>query len=394
MSRLDPHENEIREAAITGSASQRDLSSRYGVARSTLQEWCARKNIKFQAQPLSLAKRMPAAAGAPVDEVEVVKAERDEYRRRLRRERQGDVAQERALDVLREAVKAPVPEFAPVEFEVTENSKPHVQALLLSDLHGGEVVNPEAVDGLNEYNWQIMEERMESIVHSLLSFQANRPYPIDELQIWQLGDMCSGANHEELRDTNEYPLVEQGWRMGLMLGQFVEKLAPHYPAIKVYGVAGNHPRLDKKPSAKHVFNNMDWMAYKVQETYLKNFDNVECDFPQAGMQVVNIVGKNVLLFHGDGVRSSMVGVPWGGLIRYSRELRSQYQERDVKLDCFAFGHFHIPNVIQGYIFGNGSVKGLDEWSLKQFGHTAPPTQLLTTWDPEKSRLTDVSFITP
>lgn len=178
----------------------------------------------------------------------------------------------------------------------------------------------------------------------------------------------------------------------MLLGQWIEALVPHYPKITVYGVAGNHPRTKVKPQAKQVFDNFDWLSYCIAEVYLRDYKSVSFHVPRSGFVVAQVAGLDVLLFHGDGIRSSMPGVPWGGVMRRVNELKRQYAERGVFLDGFALGHFHQANAVSGNVWMNGSVKGVDEWVLKQFGHGEKPRQLLLTFDKAKSRNTDVSYI--
>lgn len=67
----------------------------------------------------------------------------------------------------------------------------------------------------------------------------------------------------------------------------------------------------------------------------------------------------------------------------------------VRIDHYVLAHFHDPNVVQGgRIIMNGSLKGPDEWVLKNFGSGTEPTQLLLTFDEKRSRMTDVKYITP
>lgn len=377
MSQLDPHAEEIHRLLEDEGMSQRSVAKKYGVARTTLQDWLRRNE-------------------GSVRDAEILEAELKDLRKRVRKQHTTDVQSERVFREIQETISA-----APVRYEPLElpdnDERPHAQALLLSDTHAGEIVVPEAVNGLNEYNWDICVERMQRIQKSLLSFQANRPYPIDELHLWVLGDMCSGHNHAELAETNEFPTAEQAYRFGMLLGQWIEELIPYYPTIKVDGVVGNHPRLNKAPANKQVFNNFDWMAYKICEAYLSNYIQsgiISTNFPKAGFVITEIAGNNVLLMHGDGIKSSMPGVPWGGVTRRVNEIRKQYIEQGIHIAGVALGHFHQINVVQGSIFMNGSVKGTDEYSLKNFGAGEKPAQLLLTYDKTKERLTDASFINP
>lgn len=381
MSRLDAQRDRIRAAVVLG-ASQRELAKQFGVARSTMQDWLKTNHIEVKPP-------------TPELDADILKAEVKDLRAQARKVTDTNVQFERVLKEIQSAVLAAPVEYVAPDTVLTEH-KPHVQTLLLSDLHAGEVVDPEAINGLNEYNWDILvRERMPDLQAALLSFQSARPYPINELHIWCLGDMCSGHNHQELAETNEFPSAEQAYRVGMLLGQWIEELVPYFPRIVVECVPGNHSRLNKAPANKQVFNNFDWLAYKIAETYLANYveaGSVSFVVTRSGYIVSEVAGNNILLFHGDGIRSTMAGVPWGGVTRRWAELKKGYAEQGIYLDGAALGHFHQSNVVGRSIFMNGSVKGTDEYVQKNFGSGEKPCQLLLTWDPEHERLTDASFL--
>lgn len=380
-------------AQLGAGKNKTEIARSLGVARKTLSDYVDRNITAGEQLPVGRVEF--SIPDGEVTRAERLQAELDGLKRRALRARTLDVQHELILNEIRTAIEACDVRFEPAKLAPPSNDgfSPHIQVALLSDTHGGEVVTPAGVDGLNEYNWAIMEERLANWRRSLLSFAANRPYPIQELQLWVLGDMCSGANHPEIVETNEYSSAEQGVRMGFVLGSLIESLVEHYPRIVVYGVVGNHPRLTVKPASKQVFNNFDWVAYKIAEERLAKYTTVECHFPTGGFAVAEVAGLDYLLFHGDGIRSTMPGVPWGGVVRRVNELTKSYQARGVLLDGFALGHFHQANAVRN-IFMNGSVKGTDEYVLKHMGVSDPPEQLIVWFDADKKRRTDVSYINP
>lgn len=323
-----------------------------------------------------------------------MQAELKDLRKRVNKQRSVDVQAERVLQEIRATIRPAEPMYKPPK-AVAGAYKDHAWALLLSDLHCGEVVVAEAMSGINEFHWEILQQRIAGVEKSLLSFQSNRRYPIPELHLWLLGDNLSGIIHEELSETNEFPVTEQAWRVAMLIAQFVERLVPHFERIVINGVAGNHPRTQKPHSSKQVFDSFDWLGYKIIETFLEKYKSITCEFPRSAFQVTKVGGMNWLLWHGDGVRTSMPGVPWGGVMRRWNELRKQYAQQGVLLDGLALGHFHQSNVVNGgQIAMNGSLIGPNEFGMKNFGSGERPTQLLLTFQPDKKRLTDVSFITP
>lgn len=264
---LDPHAEEIREA-YEGGLSQRKLADIYGVARSTLFDW-----LKQQEWYAKLPPQRRTVIPQEVTDRDLLDAELKELRARVAKQHKTDVQFERVLNEIKDAIEGPAPRFEPITFEAPD-PKAHHQALLLSDLHAGEVVDPDSINGMNSYDWDTCVKRMASIQERMLSFQANRPYAIEEMQIWCLGDMVSGKGHAELRETNEFPPAEQAYKVGMLLGQWVEELVPYYHRLKVFCVPGNHGRVPDKPAAKQVFDSFDWLAYKIAEVYLANYIEV------------------------------------------------------------------------------------------------------------------------
>jgi hypothetical protein len=334
-----------------------------------------------------------APAEGAVTEEELLREENRELLAALRRGRRSDVRDERIIA----AVEAALADVKPsVTFTADQRVAPsdaahHRYVAMWSDWHGGENVDPETVMGVNDYDWEIMEERVDQLLHGTLSHLRNSPEATG-LDILLKGDMCSGFNHEELAVTNDYPLAEQGVKMGYLIGRAVEELTQHVPEVRVASVVGNHPRLKPKPAAKNTHDNMDWVAAIIAKEYLREND-VVTDFTVGRTSLIHVVaGRNVYVFHGDGIRSSMPGVPWGGVMRRVNEIGRQ---QPIRIDHYALGHFHDPNVVQGgRILMNGSLKGVDEWVLKNFGGGSPPTQLLIGFDERASRITDAKFLTP
>lgn len=326
---------------------------------------------------------------------EILELELKQLKSRLTQSRKSDVNAERVLGYIADAVTAAPVKWEPAPY-VASSGHEHVHDLFLSDWHYGEVVDSEQVDGLNEFNVDVLTRRVEDVYNSVLSFKEHRTYPINELHIALGGDMASGGPgiHDEIREANERTAAEQGIGVGHLIADLIERLVPHYSKIVVSGVSGNHPRMAKPHASKNVFDNFDWMAYKLAEARLSQYPSIEFNIPRSGLVVQEIAGRNILLFHGDGIRSTMPGVPWGGVMRRANELKKQWLDRGLRLDGFKLGHFHQPNVVAGPIWMNGSLVGINEYGLKNFGSGSAPCQLLTTWDATNGRPVDVSYITP
>lgn len=334
---------------------------------------------------------------APPEEVsneEMLEQRVKELESQLRRDRKNKVYDERITTAVENAVANRETRYSPAPIPKSKSSKTqHEFGLNWSDLHAGEVVSLEETGGINSYDWDTMMTRHDKLREGLFSYQDNRPYPVQKLNVFALGDMLSGNIHDELMATNEIPLAEATVQLGLDGAEWLESLTERFPRVHVSGVVGNHPRAHKKPWAKQGFDNADWTSYHVMATALKKNPRITFDIPKANQHRI-IVAENwpLLLWHGDGVRSSMPGVPWGGVMRRVTALRAQYASVNQPVRYFNCGHFHTPNAVEGgEIVLNGSIKGPDEYSIKAFGGGRPAAQVLQTFHPRKG-LTDVSFI--
>jgi len=73
-------------------------------------------------------------------------------------------------------------------------------------------------------------------------------------------------------------------------------------------------------------------------------------------------------------------------------MQNEYAAMGQPIDYFVNGHFHQTAMVQGgRIIMNGSVKGVDEYTLHAYGGGESPRQTLLTFHPERG-LTDCSLI--
>jgi hypothetical protein len=325
--------------------------------------------------------------GEKVSELELLRQRVRDYERHQRRAREGEVLEERVILRLEAAVERhggplPVRVRRPKPMRVGDNETE--LALLFSDTHASEVVSLEETMGMNAYDWPTMLGRMDSIADAIVSHKAHFNGKIRRLNLWMLGDMLSGDIHEELAVTNDRPTAEAVVDFAYDVARWIEeRFLGEFHEVVIAGVPGNHPRASKKPAAKLAHNNADWLTYKMLEALLRKQQGVSFQLRRGGFNTVRVAGRwNVLLMHGDGIRTTMPGVPWGGVVRRITTLEAQFAKAKDPLDYVCLGHFHTANSLDGVharTFLNGSVKGLDEYGLKQFGSGRDASQLLLTF---------------
>lgn len=386
------------------------LAAELGIARKSLSDYIRKDPARLALVEEAKAdhqKALSQDADAAVDEAEapeqeegpsreeILEQELREAQAALRKQSKDNVLEERIVERLRDHIPHAKTSYrAPVISEKDEYDE-HEFVALFSDTHAGETVELESTLGMNEYGWDIMLERMAKFQKSVISYQRNRPYPIRTLWVAELGDMFSGDIHEELRITNDRIVDEAVVDFSYDVAEWLQAFKPYFERINVVGVPGNHPRRDKKPMAKLNHANADWLHYNFTAALLRDDPQFTFTFPRSHYADAYICGRHHMLFmHGDGIRTTMPGVPWGGVVRRITTLQGQFNKAGQPIHYVGMGHFHTTNAIEGVgikTFVNGSVKGLDEYSMQAFGHGQDPAQLLLTFHPEHG-VTDVSYV--
>jgi len=333
-----------------------------------------------------------AALGEQVSREEMLEQELRELRANITRDRSREVMDARILESVESLVQAKTPIYKPAAVSKQYAGTAHRFVLQWSDLHACEIVDAEAMGGLNRYDWDIMLRRHDKLSNAMFSFRDHRGYEVDGLHIFGNGDMVTGDLHDELRETNELVLTEGTIQLALDMAEWIESLIPEFPWIQIDGVFGNHGRRSKKPQFKQAYDNWDWLFYKILATRLGKYESVRVNVSKAATMPVQVFDDTILLWHGDGVPSNMPGVPWGGIQRRVKELLETHASLGRRIKHFSVGHYHEANIIRNaLILMNGSVKGPDEYALARFGGGAPAAQNLFTFHPTRG-LTDWSHL--
>lgn len=265
-----------------------------------------------------------------------------------------------------------------VKYErIKDPSRPVSLVADLSDLHIGEVVNPAEVEGLNEFNWAIAQDRVFQFAKNLVKWSAvqRRAYPVDELVVLGKGDYISGSIHKELEVTNEFPPPVQAVNAGHLVGEFIAKLAPHFDKVRFVGVgADNHGRLTVKPQAKQkAQNNYSFVTHAVARAELKKHPNVEFIEAQGMKYLADIQGFKFLIEHGDSLKG-WAGLPFYGMQRGMGKEALRRMGSDMGFTYWSMGHWHTPCIIEGRILINGSLSGTSEFD-HSCGRHADPCQV-------------------
>jgi hypothetical protein len=176
--------------------------------------------------------------------------------------------------------------------------------LMLSDLHMDEIVDEEEMEKYNKYNFDIACNRLYFLINEVIRmtnmFRQN--YYIDKCNVSFLGDNIGGVIHEELIETNEFPVIESVLMVALVLSQAMAMLLANYKTVEISAIVGNHGRLGKKYYYKKHYNNFDYLIYQVMSIMLSQYiesGRLIFNIPKSPAYIITRMGHNILLTHGN-----------------------------------------------------------------------------------------------
>jgi predicted phosphodiesterase len=251
-----------------------------------------------------------------------------------------------------------------------------------SDWHWGEVVRPEEINGINEFNLAIAVRRLQRLVKKIISLcDEHKGYKYPGINVILGGDMVSGDIHPELENTNEMPLLPTLLHLFDKLVWALSALADHFKHVWVVCVTGNHGRNTKKPQAKNrQYTNFDWLLYQMLERHFKSLKDDRFTFfiPDGFDASFKIYNHRYLLTHGDNLGvaggDGIIGAI-GPIMRGSVKVGMQKRRIGIDFDTIVMGHWHQYIALKK-IMVNGTLKGYDEYAMMRRFDPEPPCQAL------------------
>lgn len=265
-----------------------------------------------------------------------------------------------------------------------------IPTLMLSDLHFGEVVYANQVNGVNAYSTEIARRRLKRVAegaHKLLRHTL-APGEFGGMVVILGGDMVDGVIHDELREAADETVMESVITLHDELVPLLKAFADDFGRVHVPCVSGNHGRLDRKPRMKDGPKlNFDWLLYHFVARTIgsdpKYRSKISFQIPDGFDCVYGVYGTRYMLTHGDSFRggSGITGplLPW---MRGDAKTRKQYGALGLPYDVLVMGHWHQLRYL-GQIIVNGSLVGFNEYALKSRFDFERPQQALWLTHPQR-----------
>jgi len=267
--------------------------------------------------------------------------------------------------------------------QITEHVVMH-----LSDGHHDQVVVPDQVGGLEEYNFPISCARAERYVNTVIEWTQDTLTPkfyFPVLWVLAYGDYTSGEIHKACERSYYRNQFNNCLAIGQLHALMYRDLAAHFEEVNVLYLAGNHGRRTPKKDYLGAHDNWDYLCGEVARLHCRDLGNVNFNIPDAWSANVNINGVGFNVSHGDDVRSNL-GIPWYGMVRRQKGLIALGAAAGAqRCRYFCVGHHHAASVlsdVDGELLVNGSWVGTDAFAYNSLSGYREPAQWIHGVNPK------------
>jgi len=377
----------IKELLIENNLTQQQIADQFEVSRSTISNIATNRQYR-DVEPLLQAIKIPGGQQkhlnletqnlALVGQIENLRQERNLLKRQLK------VASKRVsvVDSIVEQLTPLIEPLKPAKSYSPSKKKTAVEetmVLLLSDNHCDQVVSPEEVDGMEQYDFPISVRRHEVLVEEIIKWKerslTNFHFP--RLQIFALGDYTSGEIHGHANRSYYGEQFTNDLAIADLFSQMFHELAGHFDEIEIDDVIGNHGRLTEKIefTKEAVASNHDRLIMKIAAVHCQNIPNIKFNFSPGLSTIKEVAGWKFFLHHGHGKKGS--GKPW---IQAEKKASTIVPMHRGAIDYFCSGHFHSPGEASAAggarMLANGAFLACDPYSYQSLEVASEPCQLI------------------
>lgn len=347
--------------------------------------------------PKKLAEQDAEATGEARQELQALRDARASKKRALEKDRHNrklldelervEQMLEIALDMREDAS-----EYRPITIKTREKGVGREGTVvgLFSDIHPEEVIKPETVNGLNEFNPEIARERVHTMIEGyrwyLETIRARNNkagYNIRDFILVLGGDLISNTIHPDLSESVALLPADACVFVFDLIQTVIDALLQdkHLERIVVPCLLGNHDRMT--PKIRHqtkAGTSLATIIYHMLRKMYAGEDRLVWDIARSNMTYTEVYGKLIRSTHGDDMR---YGGGVGGIhIPLRKKLDRWNQTRHAAITNVH--HFHTAMTGSDYVV-NGSVIGYTGFSQAIGAGLEPPAQMMYTIDPDRGK---------
>ena len=231
---------------------------------------------------------------------------------------------------------------------------------------------------LNYYSPEIFYERMDLLLDN--TKKLIKKENINKLYVYDMGDAIDGILRVSQLMKLRYGVVESAVRYAKYLSMWLLELSECVDSVSFQMCEGNHSEIRHlgQPKGSFKMDNMGKVIFEIIRIYLDEIENIEIKTNKTGMIYENILGYNIVGFHGESKNME----------KTLRDFSSIY---NVDIDLLIAGHLHHSyNEAVGFakdVVRTPSIIGVDDFSLK-LAKVSDPGATLMVIEKGKGKICD------
>lgn len=225
-----------------------------------------------------------------------------------------ELLQKTILNALNSLIKPlPIPKSQKRKNTKKTTGKRREVVAMLNDTHYGLIVNPEEIDGLNQFSWTEACRRTAYFVNEVNDYKPHTRKETKKLHLVLNGDLINGIIHGLTSRTMELWVHQMNGALHILVNA-IHNLSEGFEEIEVHGIGGNHEELPhkrehgKRATQEHYDNFSNAMFYSLSVAFRK-YKNIKFNFPKTPYLFFNLPAGRAMVCHGHNVFSKQLGNP-------------------------------------------------------------------------------------
>jgi hypothetical protein len=256
----------------------------------------------------------------------------------------------------------------------------------LSDWHVEERVDPQTVNGLNDYDLDVADRRIAELAERFATLleHERQLVSVDHVVVWLGGDFLSGHIHEDTAEMAQLaPLAATRWA-GERIRGFLDMVAGMAKRVTVATSSGNHgrstPKLRIGTEMDHSFEQDLYLRLAAEDRQ----PNIDWQVGTGYLNIVDLDGFRVRFHHGHAVS---YGGGVGGITIPTNKAIAAWDRID-RADLTVFGHWHQFSWLRSSRYvSNGSLIGHSAYATRIKASYEPPCQAFIVVDHGRREVT-------
>lgn len=365
----------------TSESSKAQVARELGVPRETLRNYLRSNPSKEQkpeksAPAINDLRRMEAKLASMQGDLKLEQAKRREAERELN----DSLAREATVEATRGKFVA----STPIIRANSKSKSPATVVICANDWHAEENVDPDTCNGLNSFNLDICQKRLNYVWERalyLIDFASHVCDP-QEVVFWAGGDLINGYIHEEMVESNFLGPAEAILFVQDRIAEGLKAILADkgIKRLRFIGNRGNHGRSTHRTRhATDYRSSWEYLAYHNVAKWFAKEPKFQLEDIAKGYHTYSTIQDHTVRFHhGDGMKYHG-GV--GGLTVPVNKSIAQWN-KSKHADYDVFGHWHTFMRNWNWV-SCGCAVGYNSYALSIKADFQPPTQTFLVFDKDR-----------